>query len=147
MQWLGILLTAALLAAMPGYGSAQPAKEKVASPATAPKILEEAGPAAPAAKGYTAQDRQAYQKKVAADLDKLQQQLNDFNNKALTTASQKRTKMRIVVGLQKQVFVARNQLAALEKAGEKDWSGLKANMDKALKGLTKNLDEAEAALQ
>jgi hypothetical protein len=52
-----------------------------------------------------------------------------------------------LAGLKKQLFAAQNQLAALEKASEKDWSGLKAKMDKAMDELTKAYKEGEARLQ
>jgi hypothetical protein len=148
MNWLGILLTAALLAAVPGYGSAQPAKEKVASTATEPKVLEAAGSAAPSAKGYTQQDRQAYQRKVAADLDDLGQKISDLQGKYETIKPQmKRTGLRTLQGLTKQLLTAQNQLAALEKAPAKDWGGLKVGMDKAMNELMTACQEAESRLQ
>jgi hypothetical protein len=132
MRWLGLWLIAALLALTPSYGSAQPAGEK----------------APPAAQSYTPKERQAYQKKVAADLDKLQQEISDLGAAGGTAAPQmKRARMRVLLGLQKQVFAAQNQLATMEKASGPEWSGLKAAMDKALSELIKSYKEAEARLQ
>jgi hypothetical protein len=148
MKCLGILLTAALLAMAPGYGSAQSAGEKSASPATKPKAAEGKGTPARAAKSYTPEERQAYQQKVAADLDKLRQRIEALPGNYETVSPQlKRTLLRSFHGLQKQLHDTQNQLAALEKATAKDWSGLKGEMDKAMTKLTDDCKEAESRLQ
>ena len=148
MKWLGIMFMAALLAMAPGYGSAQPAGGKSAAPATKPKGAEEKETPAQAIKSYSLKERPAYQKKVAADLAELQQKIDGLHGNYETARPQiKRTTLRLLAGLKKQLFAAQNQLAALEKASEKDWSGLKAKMDKAMDELTKAYKEGEARLQ
>ena len=148
MKCLGILLTAALLAMAPGYGSAQSAGGKSVSPATQPKAVEDKGTPARAAKGYTPEEKQTYQKKVAADLDKLRQKINDLaGNYEKVRPQMKRTTLRILHSLKRQLYANQNQLAALKKAPEKDWSGLKAEMDKAMMDLTEGCKEAESFLQ
>ncbi len=130
MKLLGIILTAALLAVAPAYGQAQ--KE---SPA-------------PKAKSYTAGERQAYEKKTAGDLEDLEAKIHDLNAKAHAAAPQiKRTMLRAMLGLQKQSLAAKNKLAGLEKASEKDWGGLKVDMDKAMQELTKAYEDAESRLK
>ncbi len=144
MYWLGILLMAALLTMVPASGKAQPAGEKGASPAAGPKVQGTVTPA-PSAKSYTLKERQAYQKKVAADLDQLQQQINGLMTEAKPQT--RRSLARARLDLQKKVLAARNQLAALEKSSEKDWSRLKAEMDKAVEELTQDYQKIEASLQ
>jgi len=148
MQWLGILLTAALLAMAPGYGSAQSAGGKSVSPATQPKAAEEQGTAARAAKSYTPEEKQEYQQKVAADLDNLQQKIDNLHeNYEKVRPQMRRRTLGILHGLKKQLVAAQNQLAALKKAPGKDWSGLRVGMDKAMMDLTEGCKEAESFLQ
>jgi hypothetical protein len=149
MQWFfGILLTAVLLVMTPGYGSAQPAEGKTVSPSTQPKAGGEKQAATKSVKSYTPKERQAYQQKVAADLDKQQQKIDNLHENYETVRSQmKRTTIRILHDLKKQLFAAQNQLAALKKAPVKDWSSLKDGMDKAMTELTEATKEAESRLQ
>ncbi len=144
VQWLGILLMAALLATVPASGNAQPAGEKGASPAAQPKAQESGAPAA-AGTSYVLKDRQAYQKKVTADLDQLQQKINGL----LTGANpqMRRSIARERLALQKKVIAARQQLAALEKSSEKDWDRLRGELDKAVEEIKKDYEKIEASLQ
>ncbi len=144
MQWLRILLLAGLLGLAPVSGSAQPAGEKAASPAPESAVQETRTPA-PAGTNYTLKDRQAYQKRVGADLEEFQQRLNNLNEKPITMVSQRRMKVRAVVGLQQRVLTARNQLADLEKANDQEWGGLKSGIDKTMKDLKRSFDQTEAA--
>ena len=144
MYWLGILLMAALLAMVPASGKAQPAGEKGASTTAEPKVQGTVTPA-PSGKSYSLKERQAYQKKVAADLDQLQQQINGLMTEA--KPQMKRSLARARLGLEKKVLAARKQLASLEKSSEKDWDRLKGEMDKAVEKLTKDYQKIEASLQ
>ena len=148
MKWLGMMLTAALLAMAPGYGSAQPVEGKSASPATQPKNLEKKGEQAQAAKSYSPKERQAYQQKVAADLANLQQKIDDLHGKyEMARPQMKRTTLRVLHTLKKQLSDTQNQLTTLKEASEKDWGDLKVEMDKAMQGLTQSCQEAESRLQ
>lgn len=148
MKWLGILLMAMLLAMAPGYGSAEPPGKDDTSQATQPKDTEEKAIPAPAPKKYNQTERQSYQKKLAADLDKLQQKVDDFATEGgKATAQMKRTRARSIIMLQKRVFAARNQLADLEKATEKKWSGLKAEMDKTMAALARDFKKIESGFE
>lgn len=148
MKLFGMMLMTTLLAMAPGYGSAEPPGKDITSQATQPKVTEEQAAPVPAAKNYTLKERQVYQKKVAADLDKLQQKIDDLATEGGTASPQmKHTRARAMIGLQKQVFVGRSQLAALEKATEKEWSGLKVEMDKTMKALAKAYKKAESGFQ
>ena len=146
MKWLGIMLMAALMASAPRFGIAQTAKGKSASPATQPQSLERKGEPSQAAKSYTSEERQAYQRKVAAELSDLNQKIEDLHAKYKVgyQPQTRRTTLKILHSLSKQHFAAQNQLAALEKASEKDWGGLKVEMDKTMKELTKACQEASA---
>ena len=76
MKWLGIMFMAALLAIAPGYGSAQQPKDT--PPATQPQSPEVKGEAAGTAKSFTPAERQAYEKKTAADLDEMEQRIGEL---------------------------------------------------------------------
>ncbi|MHB8067136.1 MAG: sll1863 family stress response protein [Desulfobaccales bacterium] len=135
MKCLGIILAAALLAGVPISGSAQ----------TQPQGSEAQGKPGQAAKSFSQKDRQAYQQKTAGDLDEMQQKIEAFRAKKTTVAPQKkRTFSRAMVDLQKKMIIARNKLAVLEKAADKEWSGLKEEMDKAMAELTSTYDGVES---
>ena len=53
MKWFGMMFMAALLVCAPGYGSAQQAKDTSSG----------------TAKSFTPEERKAYEKKIAAELD------------------------------------------------------------------------------
>ena len=140
MKWLGIMLTAVLLAGVPGYGSAQQPAKKGTPPAT-----QSQDPGQQAAKSYTPKEREDYQKKIAGDLKEVQQKIGGLNAKRMTLPQQsKRMFNKAMVDLQRKMSTARNKLAALEKASEKEWSGLKDNMDKALDELANTYKEIES---
>jgi hypothetical protein len=146
MQWLGIILIAALLAIAPGFASAQPAKDT--SPATQPQGPEVKGEAAGKVVSYTPEERQAYEKKTAADIEMMEKRVGDLVTKARKVVPQKRRQViTIMHGLQVRVMVAREQLAALEKAPADTWSGLKPGMDKAMADLKKTWEESAPYLQ
>ena len=148
MTWLAIMMMAVLLAVAPGYASAEQSAPKAVSPAAQTQDVGAKGEPAQAARNYTPQGRKAYEKKVAADLDDLRQKISDLQGKYETIRPQmKRTGLRTLQGLTKQLLTAQNQLAALEKAPAKDWGGLKVEMDKAVKQLTTACQEAEQRLQ
>ena len=145
MKWLGIMFMAALLASAPSYGSAQPAKDT--SPATQPQGPEVKGEAAGTAKSFTPAERQAYEKKTAADLKKMQEKVDALKVKARQVVQQKkRMALKAMISLQRQANAAKNTLADLEKAPDQDWSRFKAQMDKAMEDLTKTYQEVEAQL-
>jgi hypothetical protein len=147
MKWLGMMLMAALLIVAPGYGIAAPPGKDSTSPATQSKDLGNRGEQAQAVKSYTPEEKRAYQKKVAADLEKIQQGIGELKVKGRTVVpQQKRMVLRALIGLQNKANAARNKLAALENTPESSWSGLKADMDKAMANLTKTYKEVEAHL-
>jgi len=148
MRWLGIMLMAALLASAPGYGSAQPAGKKDPSPATQPPGSAVKAEPAGAAKSSAPEDRKAYEKKTAAELEAIEQRIVDLADQARKVVPQKKRQViKIMRGLQLQSLDARNQLAALEKAPENTWSGLKPGMDRTMAELRKTWEASEPYLK
>ena len=146
MKWLGIMFMAALLASAPGYGSAQQPKDT--SPATQPQGPAVKAEPAGTVKSFTPAERQAYEKKTAADLDAMEQRIGDLVTKSRQVVPQKRRQViKVMRGLQVQSLDARNQLAALEKAPEDAWGGLKPGMDRAMAELRKTWEASEPYLQ
>ena len=136
MKWLGIMFMAALLVIAPGYGSAQQPKEN--TPVTQPQGPEVKGEPAGTGKTFTPAERQAYEKKMAEELDAFQEKIAELRVKGTTGASQQRRMIsRVANNLQMQKLAAANQLTALEKASESAWDQQKANLDNAMEGLRK----------
>jgi len=81
MRWFGIMLMAALLASAPGYASAQPAGKKEPSPATQPQGSAVKAEPAGMAKTYTPEERKAYEKKTAAELEAIEQRIDELVGK------------------------------------------------------------------
>lgn len=61
--------------------------------------------------------------------------------------SKKRMIVRSMVNLQRAQLAARDQLAALTKAPESAWSGLKVDLDKAMDQLTKAVVEVKGRIK
>jgi len=145
MKRFGLMLLAALLATVPGYGGAQAPGPMAPPPAPPTQGPEVKAPAPPAAKSFTPKERQEYQKKIAADLAKLEEKIDGLKDQQAKPPPQmRRTILRSRVNLQRLDAIARGKLAALQKASEKDWHTLKAEMDKALEDLKKTYEAAEA---
>ena len=145
MKWLGIMLMAGLLAGGPGYGSAaQPA------PKGTPAVPQSQGPEVKggqvqAAKTYSPKDRKEYQNKIDVDLAQIQKRIEDLRGKVAKVAQQKRRTLgKALIDVQGKNILAQRRLAALKKAPEKDWSGMTADMDKAVEELDRACANAEA---
>jgi hypothetical protein len=142
MKWLGIMFMAALLAIAPGYGSAQQPKDT--SPATQPQGPEVKGEPAGTAKSFTPAERQAYEKKTAANLEEIEKNIDASVLKVNKVVPQKKRMVtKIVKGLAVQAMNARNQLEALQKAPENSWGGLKINMDRNMESLNETWETAK----
>jgi hypothetical protein len=148
MKWLGIMLMAGLLAGGPGYGSAaQPA------PKGTPAVPQSQGPEVKggqvqAAKTYSPKDRKEYQNKIDVDLAQIQKRIEDLRGKVAKVVQQKRRTFRMaLVDIERKDVLAQGRLAALKKAPEKDWSGMTADMDKAVEELGSAIANAEAFIR
>jgi hypothetical protein len=136
MKWLGILFMAALLASAPGYGNAQQTKDT--SPAAQPQGPAVKGETVGTATSCTPEERKAYEKKTAEELDAIQQKIAGLRIQAATGApQQKRLRIQAAKNLQLQETVARGELAALEKASESAWGAQKVKLEKTMAGLRK----------
>jgi len=134
MKWFGIMFIAVLLACAPGYGSAQQPKDT--SPCTQPQGTEVKGEAAGTAKSFTLEERKAYEEKIAAELDAIQQKIADLRIQASTGPSQNKRMLSLAANnIQMQKLAADNELIALKNASEADWSKQKAKLDKAMEQL------------
>jgi len=148
MRWLGIMFMAALLAMAPGYGSAQPAGKKDPAPATQPQSPEVKAEPPGTAQISTPEDRKAYEKKTAEELDVFQTKIADLRIQATKGAPQmKSVIIRTARNLQIQKLAAGNQLTALQKASETAWSQEKVNLDKAMESLRNAWKAAEGYLK
>jgi len=130
----------------PGYGSPEPPGKEGSSQATQPNRLEEAEKPAPQSiKIYTLEEKQEYQKKIASDLAEIQKAIEKLINKwHAAPPVKKRLVRRDIVMLQQKAVRARNRLSSLEKASEKDWSSLRAEMDYTMEALLKAYAEIES---
>jgi hypothetical protein len=110
---------------------------------TQTKGQEVKGGQAQPVKKYTPKEKKAYLKKTAADLAALQKRIDALKvKKEQDIPQRKRANRMIVVDLQKKALNARNKLATLEKAPDMAWSGLKAEMDKAMGDVQKAYSNA-----
>jgi len=141
------MLMAALLAGVPGYGSGEQPGQKGTPAVTQSKGPEAKGELGQAAKSYSAQKRKEYQNRIEVDLAEIQKRIEDLRAKAVKVAPQKKRTFRMaLVDLQRKNTVAQNRLAALKNSPENAWSGVKADMDKAMDDLSKACLEAEKLL-
>jgi|WetSurMetagenome_2_1015567.scaffolds.fasta_scaffold251935_1 hypothetical protein len=144
---LWIILAVALLGGTPDNGSAQQTGSPGTSTVTQPADIKGPAVQAAAVKTFTPQERQKYEKKMAADLEATQQKIADLRIQAGKVPSQKkRMILSQVRNLQMQVGAARSQLTALEKAADKDWGGLKADLDNTIQSLNKGVEAFERQL-
>jgi hypothetical protein len=136
MKWLGILFVAVLLVIAPGYGRAQ--QQKGTAPAT-----QTQGPAvksAPArtAASFTPEERKAYEKKTADELDAIQKKIADVKMEGAAGSPQnKRLMIQASKNLQLQKMYAASELKTLEKTSGSAWGPQQAKVEKAMEGLRK----------
>ncbi len=137
-----------LLVLAPGYVNGQEAGKSSTPPATQSQARgNKPEPASQPLKTYTPAEKQAYQQKMASNLKNIQEKIDNLKLKERTVAQQKkRMTMRAMITLQNKANVARNKLAALEKAAAADWSKLKADMDKSMADLAQTYQEIEALI-
>jgi len=133
MKWLGILLMTALLAGAPGIGSAQQSGEQGAKTPPQPKSSAAAPKQAQPAKTYSQEERQAYEKKAAADLEVMQKKLEELRGKQQKVSMQsRRVVLRAMANLQRGLLGAKALLTSMKQASKETWGGLKADLDQAM---------------
>jgi hypothetical protein len=142
------MLLAALLALAPNHGRAQSPKksEPTKNPQTKGAIVKD--DAAKTGKCYTPEERQAYEKKAAEALAGIDEKVADLRMKARKAAPQQKRMMVLATNnLYAQTVTARNQLAALKKTPENDWSGARAEVDKTMVELGNTVAALEMQLK
>jgi hypothetical protein len=143
-----IVVGLALLLNAPGYVKAEPPGQNITPPA--PQAASQATkqePAPESVQSYTPEERQAYQKKMGLDLQKMQEKIGDLKLRSREVSKQKkRMVLRAMVDLQRRSNSAKQKLAALEAAPEKNWSSLKNEMDNTMTNLTQAVKAYEATL-
>jgi len=138
IKCLGIMFMAALLALAPAYGSAQQLKDT--PPAAQPQGPGVKGEAAGAAKTFTPEERKAYEKKTAEELDAIQQKISNLRVRAASGPAQKKRSLMVTANsLQFQKLAASNRLSDLAKAPETAWGQQKAELDKAMADLRQEI--------
>jgi hypothetical protein len=143
MKRFTMLLVALAVVIAPVYAGAQQSGGKEAPPAIQPQSSDVKAEPRGAAKSYTPGERKAYEKKVAADLDEIQQNIADLRLQSRKGAPQKKDMMLMAAkNLQFQTIAAKNRLAQLEKTSGDAWSGAKADLDKAMADLRQAWEEA-----
>ena len=151
MIWRKLLKFAgmALLLLFPCYGQAQPLNQNSKAPAAqsqSPKSRE--AQLSQSLKPFTPEEKTAYEKKIAKELNNLEQQINDLAIAGRAAAPQlKRMRLRVVLAFKQRLFAAQRQLANLGRASGPEWSALKVEMDKTMTGVRLAYKEAEARLQ
>ncbi len=144
MKWLGIMVTAALVAATPGYGGAQSPMKSPQTEGTQATGDAVKGQAAGQGTIVTPDERQAYEKKVAADLGVIDTKIGDLRVKTTKVPSQqKRLTMLQMQSLYTQAVAARTQLGNLAKSQGDAWNQAKDKLDRSMQELTRNLEAAE----
>lgn len=164
MKGLGIMLLTTLLAIAPNYGRAQQPAEKSPFPPPKEKVeegkfpenqkteqfkfpenqkVEKGTSAAQPLKTYSPKEKKAYMKETATQLAEIQKRIEALKvKKEANIRQRKRANMMIEVDLKKKVRVARETLAAMGKAPDAEWSGLRAQEDKAILDLQKAFSDA-----
>jgi hypothetical protein len=143
------MLTAVFLAGISGYGGAAPPAQKDTPAAIKSQNTDTKEGQGQEVKKYSPKEREKYQQKVAADLEEIQNKMGELRAAKGATVPQQKKRMfrRGQIVFQQKLTAAKGRLAALEKASEKEWTGLKAEMDQALEELTNAYKEVESSLK
>jgi len=143
------MLTAVLLAAFPGYANAEQPAQKGTPAATLSKGTEAKEGQKQAAKSYSPKEKENYLKKVAADLKEFPDKMGALKTEKWNTVPQqkKRIFQRSQVVFQQKLNAAKGKFAALDNASEKEWGGLKEEMDQAMEELENAYNSAESLVK
>jgi hypothetical protein len=139
----------ALLFLFPGYAQARPLdKSSISLIAQTQSPQNKEAQLSQPLKPYTPKEKKAYEKKIAQELNNLEQRINDLALAGRSAAPQlKRMRLRMVLAFKQRLFAAQRQLANLARAADPEWSRLKVEMDKTMTGLRLAYKETEARLQ
>ncbi|MBI5117514.1 hypothetical protein HZA56_13645 [Candidatus Poribacteria bacterium] len=100
---------------------------------TGADVEEKAQEALEAAKSYTLEQKEEYQKKAGAKLQEFDARIKELKAKAEKTSAETKVKLdKQIEELQKKQKTAREKLEELKSSGEEAWAALKREMDTAL---------------
>lgn len=134
MKWIGLAVIAVLFVCAPGYGNAQ--ELKASSLSTQTQGSEIKGEPAGQVGGLTLEERNAYEEKIARELDAIQLRIADLRAQAITGASQNKRMLSLAANnLQRQKIAAEYELTVLEQAPESRWNKQQAKLEKSMEQL------------
>lgn len=125
-----------------GCGS-QDDSAKAKQAVTAGEVKKETKQAAEAAKEYTLQQKEEYQKKLEAQLKEMHQKIDEFAAKTAKAATDAKAKLQEQTdALHKKWEATEKKFKEMQKTGGKAWEELKSGTDAALDDLKKSYDDA-----
>ncbi len=108
-----------------------------AAPVTGDRVTREAKEAAKAAKDYTFQQKDAFQKKIQAELDDMQAEIVRLRQRTGRASASVRTDLQqAIADLEKKREAARRKLDEVGAAGSASWEQLKGKMHEAMDDLS-----------
>lgn len=143
MRWIVMCIVAvsAWVVLLPG---SSPAAEK---PAGTEKITKEAQETIDATKAYTAQQKEAFQRKAHEELAALQKQIIALRGKLEDASAATRAELqKSIAEVEKKKDAAKNKLDELRSATDETWSGVKSGVSSALDELTQSFQRVRDKL-
>jgi hypothetical protein len=144
MQRIGLVIMVMLFPLLLACGSQEePAKGK--PPVTGEQVKKQAEKALETTGAYLQQQQADYEKQIGAQLDALQQKIQELRARAEKAAPELKARLQEQIDeLQKQEDAAQKKLAVLRAASGKAWEDFKAGMDQAVADLLKSYEKARA---
>lgn len=113
------------------------------SDVSAQDVKKETKEALETTKEFTAQQKEDFQRKMRAELDRMQKQIDHLTAKANQAKKDAQAELNKAIGeLQKQKDAAGKKLQELESASEKAWGDLKSGLNAAMEDLEKSYKRA-----
>jgi len=135
IAWIGIVA----IVPLPGMA--------VEPPVDAEKITKEARETIEATKQYTAQQKEAFQRKAHEELAAIQKQIIALRGKASEASAATRAELQKSISeLEKKKDAAKDKLDELRSATDAKWSEVKAGMNSALDELKRSYQHVREKL-
>lgn len=116
-------------------------------PVDTEKIAKEARETIEATKQYTAQQKEAFQRKAHEELAAIQKQITALREKANEASAATRAELqKSIYELERKKEAAKNKLDELRAATDAKWSGVKSGMTSALEDLKNSYQKALSRL-
>lgn len=140
-----LLMVTALVVACLGAWGAQVLAD---SPTAVEKLTQDTREAVQAVKGYSAQQKAAFQSKAQAELAAIQQQMTILQSKVTEASAASRTELQASIAeLDKKKDAARNKLDELRSATDAKWMQVRSGVNSALEDLKRSYHKALSSLQ